>query len=302
MTVRKCSPGTSAVAVITFALLANTFTPLAFAKKRPSAEGTNVGNWYSIEMEKEIGAGISAALERSVPLLVDTSTQGYLDLLTQALARNSNTQFAITVRVIDANDVYSETLPGGHQYLTRGLLLRAQNEGELASALARGIAHTALRSATRLETKGNLMQMMAIPLIYLAQDQMLTSKQGSNLAAPLTLLKFQREDELAADVLAVQYVYKAGYDTKCFNSFIPSIWPANERQVAFSAFPTTKDRLKAIDKEISRRLPNRADAVVTTPDFAAFKAHLLTLDPPKSEPAASTSIRPTLLRSNSPSQ
>lgn len=100
-----------------------------------------------LEMEKRIGAQLSTSLERSNPLLRDVTTALYVERLAQTVAQNSDARFPITVRIIDSEEVYALTLPAGYQYITRGLLLRIINEGELASVLARGIAHTALRSA-----------------------------------------------------------------------------------------------------------------------------------------------------------
>lgn len=70
-------------------------------------------NWYSLEKEKEIGQELSSSLERSTALLRDARTAAYLDRLAQAIAQNSDVQMPVTVRVIDSEEVYALTLPGG---------------------------------------------------------------------------------------------------------------------------------------------------------------------------------------------
>jgi hypothetical protein len=50
------------------------------------------GNWYSLDKEKEIGAQVSAAFEKSSTLLDDSITQAYLDRLAQTIALNSDSQ------------------------------------------------------------------------------------------------------------------------------------------------------------------------------------------------------------------
>src|SRR5215469_13158960 len=109
---------------------------------------TGYGNWYSLDKEKQIGAQLSAEYEKSTPLIHDAATQAYLDGLTQTISKNSDTQFPINTRVVDSEDSFTLTLAGGYQYISRGLLLQMENEGELAAVIARGIAHTSLRSAT----------------------------------------------------------------------------------------------------------------------------------------------------------
>jgi predicted Zn-dependent protease len=80
---------------------------------------------------------------------------------------------------------------------SRGLLLGIESEGELASALAKGIAHTALRSDTKIATKVQMMQLSTVPIA--------SSGKGSapNIGVPLVELKARREAELDADYFGV---------------------------------------------------------------------------------------------------
>jgi len=251
-----------------------------------------VGNWYSLENEKQMGAQVSGAFETSTALLADSITQNYLDRLAQTIARNSDSQLPITVRVVDSDDSYSLTLLGGYQYITRGLLLQLQNEGELAAAIARGIAHTALRSATGEATRSDLMKMMTVPLIFMGPDGV-AANSTAGLAVPLTILKFRREDESAADYFGVQYLYKSGYAPECFIGFIQKAWPPTGTVTvnALSPFPPLPERLKAIKKETSKILPQRSRAITNTDEFAAFREHLLSLAPAKPSPKPPTLVR-----------
>ena len=159
-----------------------------------------------------MGAQLSAEYEKSTPLIHDGATQVYLDRLALTISQNSDTQFPITVRVVDSEDSFSLTLPGGYQYVSRGLLLQMENEGEVAAAIARGIAHTSLRSATGLITRANLARAANVPVIFGST----TGPPGSSTSdkdfmLPLIALKHSRDDESAADYFGVQYLYKSGY-------------------------------------------------------------------------------------------
>jgi predicted Zn-dependent protease len=98
------------------------------------------------------------------------------------------------------------------------LILQTESEAELASVLARGIAHTALRSSTMEATKGESMQLAAIPLILLGPGGWVGygSYDGLNLSIPVIYLKYRRDAERAADHLRLQCLHKAGYDPDCF--------------------------------------------------------------------------------------
>lgn len=252
-----------------------------------------VGNWYSLDKEKQLGAQASAAFEKSTPVLRDSLTESYLDRLGQVVARNSDAQLPITIRVIDSEDSYALTFAGGYQYITRGLLLQLQSEGELAAALARGIAHTALRSPTGLASRAALMKTAGLPVIGVDPPVQSTDP---NLANTLGLLSFKRKDEFAADYFGIQYLYKSGYAPECFISFIQKAWPPSARTVAqaFSSFPPLIKRLDALQNEINDILPKQDGAITNTEDFEAFRKHLLELPPPKP-----SSKQPVLVRSGS---
>jgi beta-barrel assembly-enhancing protease len=213
--------------------------------------------------EKGVGAQMSSNLERSTPLLRDPTASTYVEHLAQNVAQNSDARFPITVRIIDSEEVYALTLPAGYQYITRGLLLRIANECELASVLARGIAHTALRSP------------MNAP-VYIGHDDYVRDSVQKKRD------EFEREEELNADYFGIQYLYKSGYDPGCFLTLIPRVWTDNPAK-EFRAFPPVPARLEALQEEIIDILPKRDGAVTTTPEFTGFREYLLKLNPPKTE-------------------
>jgi beta-barrel assembly-enhancing protease len=262
---------------------------------------SGMGNWYSLDKEKQIGARLSAEYEKSTPLIKDVPTQAYLDRLAQTISQNSDTQFPITTRVVDSEDSFAVTLPGGYQYISRGLLVQMESEGELAAVIARGVAHTSMRSATGLSTRASLMKTMTIPVIVGGPDGPTGSSTSEGLSAPLTFLKFSRDDESAADYFGVQYLYKSGYSPECFISFIQKVWPPQAQPTprAFSQFPPLSERLEALRTEIQEILPKQTTAITNTESFATFREHLLTLaPPPKPLPKMPTLLRPDAQKLN----
>ena len=245
---------------------------------RNIAGANSLGNWYSLDREKEMGKQYSVEIERCLKVLNDGAMTDYVARVTDNIVRNSDAQMPITVRLVDSDKVEAFTLPGGYQYITRGLLLQLESEGELASVLARGIAHTALRSATRLMTRASWAKVGTVPLVFVGSG--VPSSSTSGAAIPLTFLSFSRGFEFEADYFGVQYVYKAGYNTESFSRLVQRIWPASRASVnAFSPFPPTPDRLHALHKEIADLLPKRDKEIVSTPEFEKFKERLLNWKP-----------------------
>ncbi len=99
------------------------------------------------------------------------------------------------------------------------------------------------------------------------------------MQVPLVALKMRRDDELDADYFGVQYLYKAGYDPKCFTDVLQRIWgssPSTDAKLPriYSGFPPLDQRLADLRGEIVEILLPRADAIVSTPEFDAFKERL----------------------------
>jgi predicted Zn-dependent protease len=259
-------------------------------RRRNIAGDKNLGNWYSVAQEKEIGKRYSAEIERSFKVLDDRPLTDYVTRIAENIAKNSDAQMPITVRLLDTEQEETFTLPGGYQYISRGLLLRLENEGELASLLARGIAHTALRSDTRLMTREEWAKIGAVPLIFVGQS--VPPNDTSGVTIPLTMLSFRRQSELEADYFGVQYVYKAGYSAESLVHVIERIWPPNQMSAkAFSPLPPTPDRVKALRKEIADLLPKRDGEIGSTPEFEGFKERLRSWKPkPVSTPTVANPL------------
>jgi predicted Zn-dependent protease len=252
---------------------------------RKIVRGTNI---YSLEKEKALGNQLAKQFERSAKFVDDPEIVGYVDRVGQNVARNSDARMPVTFRVIDTETVGAFTLPDGHQYVGRGLLLQLGGEAELAGVLARGIAHTALRSATKQATEGEITQLAGIPVFTPNGVPVPSGNTPLQAGAMLTLIKVEREDELAADYFGLQYVYVTGYDPEPYTRLIergvwPKVSPGKTVPKELSSFPPVGDRLKAMRKEIAEILPKRSDAVVSTPEFDAFKERVRAWKPGQPE-------------------
>ncbi len=123
--------------------------------------------------------------------------------------------------VLNDSKVNAFALPGGYVYITRGLLAIAENEAEMAGVLAHEIGHVAAR-----HTAERYSQAMAAN-IGLGLLGILGSAAGApaatgnlmSLGAQAVLQGYSRDQELEADLLAVRYLARAGYDTNALTSF-----------------------------------------------------------------------------------
>lgn len=237
---------------------------------------------YSLEREKQLGERLVEQVAKSSRFVTDPEILKYLEIVDQNVERNSDKHLPMTLHLIDSDTISSYTLPAGQFFVTRGLLLHMESEGELASMLARGIATTALRPDTRIATELNIMQIASTPLVPTLPAN---SADGNSMALGLTWLKLRRDAEFDTDYFGIQYLYESGYDPKCFAEFVRQIGETvKPAPVEMSPYPPLPERLRALQDEIAHILPNRNGAIVNTPEFQQFKNRLGTM---KSEDVAS---------------
>jgi len=241
-------------------------------------------NFYSLEKEIAIGKQLAQEVERSAKLVDDPIVIEYVNRVGQNLVRNSDARVPFTIKVIDSDEINAFALPGGFFYVNSGLVLRADEEAELAGVMAHEISHVIARHGTKAATKGELTQLAMIPLILLGPGGWAGYGiyQGMNFLIPLSYLKFSRDAEREADYLGLQYMYKAGYDPNAYVTFFEKVQAEERRRPGsipkvFSSHPPTPERIQNTQKEIATVLPTREQYIVTTSEFDQVKARLRAL-------------------------
>jgi predicted Zn-dependent protease len=242
-----------------------------------------LGNWYSLEKQIAMGKSFAQQVESQSKLVNDPVITEYINRLGQNLVRNSDSQVPFTIKVIDSDEINAFALPGGFFYVNSGLILAADEEAELAGVMAHEIAHVAACHAARENTRGNLMNLASIPLIFVGGPIGYAGYEAAGLAVPLTFMKFSRSFEAEADYLGLQYMYKAGYDPQAFISFFEKVQAEEKKKPgtlskAFSTHPQTPDRIAKSQEEIAQILPARPQYEVTTSEFDDVKSRLASIE------------------------
>src|SRR5579872_2292222 len=270
---------------MTFALAAP-YASASDKEKDPDEIGNrDVGkgvNFYSIEREIAMGKQLAQQVQQQAKMIDDPVISEYVNRLGQNLVRNSDAKVPFTIKVIDSEEVNAFALPGGFFFVNSGLIMKADNEAELAGVMAHEIGHVAARHGTRQATKGEIAQLGMIPLIFMGGWTGYGIYQAASVLVPVTFLKFSRAMESEADLLGLEYMYKAGYDPEAFVDFFEKIETLEKRKPGtmakvFSTHPMTDDRIRAAQKNIQELLVAKPEYVVTTSEFNDVKAHLLAM-------------------------
>jgi predicted Zn-dependent protease len=240
-------------------------------------------NFYSLEKEIALGKQLAQDVERQSKIIDDPIVSEYVNRVGQNIVRNSDAKVPFTIKVVEDESVNAFALPGGFFFVNTGLILKADNEAELAGVMAHEIAHVAARHGTRQATKAELANYMTIPLIFMGGWAGYGIQQAAGFLVPMSLLKFSRSYESEADMLGLQYMYKTGYDPASFVDFFEKIEALEKKKhgaVAelFSSHPMTDDRIQAAQKNIQDNLEARPEYVVNTSEFNEVKARLAMIE------------------------
>jgi predicted Zn-dependent protease len=252
-------------------------------KKDPDEIGNrDVGkgvNFYSLEKEIALGKQLAQEVERQAKIVDDPVIAEYVNRVGQNLVRNSDATVPFTFQVVEGEQLNAFAFPGGFVFVYTGLIEAAETEAELAGAMAHEIAHVTARHITRQATRGQIVNYATLPLILWGGWTGYAVRQGAGLGIPLGFLSFERRFETEADMLGIQYMYKAGYDPNASVDLFERMLSLEKRKPGtiakvFNTHPMTEDRLIRTQKNIAEMLPNRPEYVVTTSEFNEVRERL----------------------------
>jgi beta-barrel assembly-enhancing protease len=292
---------------VIFAMLGLVIVGSAEGQKQKNADIENIGsrdinrhsiNFTSLEKEIELGRDLAQEVEQNARLLKDPVINEYVNRVGQNIVRNSDARVPFTIKVIDSDEINAFALPGGFFYVNSGLILAADDEAELAGVMAHEIAHVAARHGTEQASRGQLLNMASLPLIFLGGPVGYGIQQAAGLLVPMTFLQFSRSMEAEADYLGVQYMYKSGYDPGAMISFFEKLQAKEKAKPGsipklFATHPPTGDRIRKVQDTIATVLPPADQYVETTYEFGRIKALLTKIE---NEHPPEDKNRPTLRR------
>ncbi len=155
--------------------------------------------------------------------IVEGPLADYVARVGARVARHASGPFQYTFKVVDEDPPNAFALPGGYIFVSRGLLLLANSEAELANVIGHEIIHVTQRHAAArqqiVEGVPGFFQMM----------------QFRSLAA------YGRNQERTSDKLGQQLAAKAGYDPAGMASFMKQLEFSTRLERGSSRLPSYMD-------------------------------------------------------------
>lgn len=220
------------------------WTPVLVFSEEPTSvgeeEGQIVGQATSVVVFQTFGGSHK-----------DQSLILYVNLVGQTISELSD-QPDLTYRFAVLNDSKSRafSLPDGSIFVSVGLLKSLKNESELAGVLAHQIAHVGQKDYLKILCSTDILPdpcALSVEEMFMDPDLLPTvvGYLKNNIASQTTNPTMEKE----ADVLAVEYLYRVGYNLNGLSDAI-------NKQIQSSSDSTVKKRLSQRISNLSKILTN----------------------------------------------
>jgi predicted Zn-dependent protease len=182
--------------------------------------------------DRRAGEDASKEVEAELGLVKDPELVAYVTRIGERLARFAPSRdFEYRFQIVDQEAPNAFALPGGKIYVSRGLLVLANSEDELANVIGHEIVHAALRHASARQSV-----VSAIPGIF-------------RLSAAGVIASYSRDQEREADREGQRLAARAGYDPGGLATFLKGLDYTERLQLGasrlpgfFDTHPTTGER------------------------------------------------------------
>src|SRR5690554_4647767 len=147
-------------------------------------------------------------------LSVDPELTAYVDEVGQRVAAFSPRDLPYEFVVLNNSVPNAWALPGGKIAINRGLLVKLEDEAQLASVLGHEIVHAAARHSVQRMQQGMLISagMAGIGVAVSDNEWASLIMGGAAVGAQLALARYSQGDELESDAYGIEYMKAAGYD------------------------------------------------------------------------------------------
>lgn len=258
------------------------------------AGATALSACVSTQQELELGRQYAAEINQQLPIVEDAAIHRYInDLGTYIHQQPGTRDIPYTFYVVNIDQVNAFAIPGGHVYINRGLIERAESVAELAGVVAHEIGHVEARHGVdQMERAQAANAGYAVATILLGHEPEGLAGAAVQVGTQAYFAHHSREDEYEADSIGVRLTRDVGIDPQGMVSFFRTLLDERERTPSileqwFSTHPLTEDRIARVQGLIEALPPMGAAATVPASAgpraFESFKARVRQLPPPPPE-------------------
>ncbi len=199
----------------------------------------------SLELEVKIGKHLLPSDFVQKTIKNDPRLPYLTQLVTSLSQANSpESQIPLTVHLLEIEQINAFVTPGGHIFVTTGLLDAVESENELAFVLAHELAHISARDAFKVYGRSTIFLVFISTILGVGGNS-----QGADIVSTtgsLTHLNYSRKQEQNADYQAMSTIiayYGHGADSLGFFTKINAEGYGKHTPEYFSTHPLTEKRI-----------------------------------------------------------
>lgn len=163
----------------------------------------------------------------------------------------------------DDQTINAFALPGGQVFITRALLVRLQNEAQLAGVLGHETGHVIGRHSSEQLAQSQLGQTLATAYAVGKsgdRDGGYSSAMIANAVNQMLSLHYSRADESEADTFGLKFMTQAGYDPRAMLEVMRILKQASggggRGPDIFQTHPNPDARIETIEAWLKQNFPN----------------------------------------------
>jgi predicted Zn-dependent protease len=187
----------------------------------------------SSDEEQKVDELQAREVEAQLGLVRDPQLLAYLDAIGQALAAHSpRLDVDYHFQIVEMEEPNAFALPGGHIFVSRGLLVVANSEAEIANVLGHEIGHVAARHAAQQDA-----HVKTLGLASLLSDLMSGGEPESSDNERISgsfVARYARNQEREADRIGLELATDAGVDPSGLGGFLRTLDQLSRLQQGFS--------------------------------------------------------------------
>jgi len=234
----------------------------------------------SVEEEAELGAAYAQEIAGQVELIQDPAALAELNRLGSGLPEAAHsTARRYTFYLADSPDINALAIPGGHVFVNRGLIERADELDELAGVLGHEIAHVTERHGIeQVEKQRGANLLLTLFYMVTGRDPGLLEQVVIRGGGAAVFAKYSRDAEREADRRAIDFLIAAGYHPEGMVTFFEELLREQQRTPTaveqwFSSHPTSQERID--NARLALQQSGAGGSLVRdTPEYQRFRARV----------------------------
>jgi len=214
-----------------------------------------------ISERDEIALGNQLHVELQKKYRMTNEGQGRANTVGQRVARASQRpNIPYRFHVVQSNDINAFSIPGGHIYVTAGLMKFA-DDGELASVLSHEVGHVVARHSLKTlqasQFLGGIADLLGSIAGIAGEGAGQLGTAAARIVASGVLATHNREEEREADYLGVRSMPRAGYNPEGMVTMFQKLYQVSQKNhdllgSLFNDHPDVEERILNTRYEVNR--------------------------------------------------